>query len=193
MTKNNEYNDTAPDIKKAAMTKKQSKARAYLSTILPYVIGALIAIVLLSAVRNLTGFMFVDGDSMNPTYYDGDMLLGKNDPKASDIKRGDVVTFMYDNKLLIKRVVGVPGDVISYQNGTIYVNGEAEKNDLPESLDGGILDDGKILLPKNKYFCMGDNRNNSYDSRYFGSVDISQMREKITATVYHKNSKAIND
>lgn len=86
-------------------------------------------------------------------------------------QRGDVILFRRsdetgDEKLYTKRVVGLPGDIITIENGLTYINGELYEEtwlkETPEKL--GM---GPFKVPDGAYFCMGDNRNNSYDCRYW--------------------------
>lgn len=167
------------------------KKEGALKFLQPYIIGVVIALALVFAAKLMFGAVLVQGDSMNPTYYDGDLLRGQREVAREDIKRRDVITFKEKGQRLIKRVVGVPGDIISYKDHTIYINGEPETAEFPEIKNGGLLEKGKIRLGKNEYFCMGDNRNNSRDSRVFGPIRYSQIESKIIGTYYHKNKQGI--
>ena len=97
-------------------------------------------------------------------------------------ERGDIIVFVFPEdteKDFIKRVVGVPGDVIEVRQKTVYLNGEPLKEDYARYVEGadpeGLVrardDMPAIQVPEGKYFVMGDNRDRSYDSRFWGFVD----------------------
>jgi signal peptidase I len=90
-------------------------------------------------------------------------------------KRGDVIVFKYPNSpevAYVKRLIGMPGDKIEMTGRTMYINGQALKEDYTQFIDPGSINDhfGPVEVPKDKYFAMGDNRDNSQDSRYWGFV-----------------------
>lgn len=90
-------------------------------------------------------------------------------------KRGDVIVFKYPNNpevAYVKRLMGMPGDKLEMIGRTVYINGKALKEDYtqytrPESVYDHF---GPVYVPKGQYFAMGDNRDNSQDSRYWGTV-----------------------
>ncbi len=104
-------------------------------------------------------------------------------------KKGDIVVFRYPedpDRDFIKRIIGVEGDMIEYKNKRLFVNGQGiiepfiQHTDKSEFPGGSDLRDnfGPYLVPKDKLFVMGDNRDQSYDSRYWGYVDIDDVRGK---------------
>jgi signal peptidase I len=106
-----------------------------------------------------------------------------------DPKRGDVVVFKYpENEQLdyIKRVIGTPGDTVKVINKTVFVNNTALVEPYAIHKDSSIQDRmagprdnfGPITVPPHKLFVMGDNRDRSYDSRYWGFVDRDELRGK---------------
>ncbi len=101
-------------------------------------------------------------------------------------KRGDIVVFKYpedETKDFIKRVIGTPGDVVEISNKTVYVNGRPLKEPYAIFQDGDILSRnlqardnfGPVSVPPGKYFMMGDNRDRSDDSRFWGFVDENKI------------------
>ncbi len=90
-------------------------------------------------------------------------------------KRGDVIVFKYPNSpevAYVKRLIGMPGDRIEMVGHTIYVNGQALKETYTQYIDPGSIYAryGPYTVPTGHYFAMGDNRDNSQDSRFWGSV-----------------------
>ena len=135
--------------------------------------------------------MDVHGSSMVPTLKNGDKLL------VSDLlyepSRGDVVVFKKDeydnNKALVKRVIAVAGDVVNidFENGIVYVNGEAvEEKYIDVSTNTKIDFIGPQTVPENCLFVLGDNRNASTDSRdkRIGMVDKRLVIGKALLVVY---------
>lgn len=105
--------------------------------------------------------------SMEPTLHEGQILIiAKVNYLFGDPKRGDIVVLKdeYENKFLIKRTIGLPGEVIDIKNNKVYINGK-ELN--PDYTEAPTLDNGfeKSTVPEGSYFVMGDNRLHSRDSR----------------------------
>lgn len=124
----------------------------------------------------------VDGPSMNDTLHDGDiLLLDKYDNKY---ERFEIVVFNYNGERLIKRIIGLPGEVVSYKNNKLYINGnEIEDNyGLGYTENFELKDLNLTKIPDNEYLLMGDNRNDSLDSRYFGTIS----KDKILGSVKYR-------
>lgn len=124
----------------------------------------------------------VDGPSMNDTLHDGDiLLLDKYDNKY---ERFEIVVFNYNGERLIKRVIGLPGEVVSYKYNKLYINGnEIEDNyGLGYTENFELKDLNLTKIPDNEYLVMGDNRNDSLDSRYFGTIS----KDKILGSVKYR-------
>ncbi|WP_181349188.1 signal peptidase I [Thalassobacillus sp. CUG 92003] len=136
----------------------------------------------------------VDGESMEPTLYDGNLLMvNKLVYDWQSIDSQDIIVFhANEQEDYVKRVIGVPGDHIAYRHDQLYVNG----NRVAEPyLDRLRPDDGRLFtknftlqkvtgeseVPDNHLFVMGDNRRDSLDSRYFGFVSMDEVVGKVDA------------
>jgi len=100
-----------------------------------------------------------------------------------DIRRGEVVVFKFERepeKDYVKRIVGLPGDEVKVDNKILYVNGKAINEPYVQHIDASVIQDRDFLapvrVPPGHYFAMGDNRDNSADSREWGFVSRSQIR-----------------
>jgi signal peptidase I len=148
----------------------------------------------------------IPSGSMQPTLLIGDYLLvskfsyGIRNPFSNKVwipigapKRGDVVVFIFPQdptKDYIKRVIGLPGDRIQITNKKVYVNGKQYETPQavyddpliippPQSPTESPRDNlAPVVVPANSYFCMGDNRDHSYDSRFWGFVPMDNLRGK---------------
>ncbi len=120
----------------------------------------------------------VDGSSMYPTLHDTDYLLVTHG--EANLKRGDiVVTNVLEGQQpieLVKRVIGMPGDVIEIRDDVAYVNGQREPNRgqviVPELSESRL----PITVPSGSMYVMGDNRSVSEDSRHLGPVPVSGLK-----------------
>lgn len=110
----------------------------------------------------------VVGTSMQPTLRDNDRGISLAIKKYFKINRFDICVLQTDtaDKMIVKRVIGLPGEIIEYKDNKLYINGEY----LEETFLGDVTtDDFTYHLADDEYYCLGDNRNVSKDSRYYGA------------------------
>lgn len=148
-----------------------------------FMIIATILILFSICTRPFFRIVRVTGESMYPTYQNGELQMAVR-PKINELKTGMVVVFdgpdaETKGRELVKRVEGLPGDVLVVKKGILYRNGKEVKEGLDKIEDAGILAE-EYTVPEDTVFCMGDNRNNSYDSRKFGAVEESKIRYQLT-------------
>ena len=135
----------------------------------------------------------VVGSSMIPNLHDGDVLiLSKANYRIFDVKRGDIISLDYeDTKYLIKRVIGLPGDDIDIIDNQLYINGEVYKEDyLDDNLnydDFSLQDLGYATIPEDYYLVLGDNREDSLDSREIGLISKDSINGKIVLRIWPIN------
>lgn len=165
--------------------------KGYLRKIIPVI---LLAVALAFIFRTyLFASYVVDGESMEPTLYDGNLLMvNKIVYDLTDVDRFDVIVFHATKKDdYVKRVIGLPGDKIVYKDDKLYINGKfmeegfldplKKVSDIKPYTNDFTLKEitGRDAVPEGKLFVMGDNRRRSLDSRKFGFVSISQLVGKV--------------
>ena len=127
----------------------------------------------------------VTGTSMSPTLQEGQVLMAS---KGHDFKTGDVIAFYYNNKILVKRVIAMPGDWVNISDdGTVYVNDIAiDEPYLKEKALGDCNIELPYQVPESKIFVMGDNRSVSLDSRNtaIGCVSEEQVVGRIAFAIW---------
>ena len=144
-----------------------------------YVLTIVAAVAVLIATLVLP-VLQIEGTSMSPTLANGDIVLLT---KTTSFDRGELCGFSWNNKLLIKRVIGLPGDWIEIDtDGTVYLNGEQLDEPYAEQLAVGECDlEFPFQVPQEQYFVLGDMRESSIDSRntLIGCVEKDQIVGKV--------------
>lgn len=157
--------------------------KEFIKDSLKYIIAIILILFVITYVFTATQ---VVGTSMTPTLKDGDILLvNKFKYRFMKIEREDIISLKYaDTKYLIKRVIGLPGENITITNNKLYINGNLYKEDyLPNDLkydDFKLSDLGVTKIPEDMYLVLGDNRENSLDSRKIGLIKKSDINGKIS-------------
>lgn len=196
----NTYDDDDYDDEPVDSSKDYQSSKGFFSFLFSEVLS-LVKIVVIAVVFALvfTNFIIINAEvpsgSMRDTIWEGDRLFGfRLAYKFSEPKRGDIIIFKFpddETQNYVKRVIGLPNDIVQIKNGRVYINGE--ELDEPYIKDY-ILDDGETytyIVPEDSYFMLGDNRNNSKDSRYW--VNTFVKKEKIVAKVvvrYYSGEKS---
>ena len=159
--------------------RKKKISSALLREIFSWIFGIVVAIFIAEVLTWFYGMTtFVVGASMEPVLYNGQkILIDRFDFVLSSPKAGDVVAFLPNGNenahYYVKRVVAGPGDEVLIEKGILYVNGEKSDWVDEKILDAGIAEN-PLTMNKGEYFCIGDNINNSEDSR---SANIGPVKE----------------
>ncbi len=182
---------------RANETGKKGKEARKKSILREYLESAAIAILLALFIRAFVVQAFkIPSGSMEPTLLIGDHILvnkfiygikapfiNKTIIPISNPKRGDIIVFIYPldrKKDFIKRLIGLPGDEIRIVNNRIYINGKPYDDPHGVYEDNGRENQnlGPFIVPEDSLFVMGDNRDHSYDSRYWGFVPEESVKGK---------------
>lgn len=125
------------------------------------ILAMLIPTILLQGIWML---MYVPSESMSPTLEAGDVLIGSR--VFSGLDRGDIVVFQSEDGLLIKRIIGMPGEEVTIeQSGEVYINGKHLPEPYVANQRAGQAQTFEV--PEGEYLLLGDNRMHSYDARYW--------------------------
>ena len=172
------------------------RGRAVLRLFRELILSVIMAIALFVLIDTVTVRSHVEGPSMEPTLHRGQMLLisrlgisgltrqafasveavANVQPDPAIPTRGTIVTFLhpYDsNEMLVKRVIGLPGEEIAIKRGVVYINGQQLAE--PYVVYHDAVSMSTIQIPEDSIFVMGDNRPESGDSRSFGPVPMDRM------------------
>ena len=184
----NEYSKeilpSAADLEKEINRRTSSRdyVKILISTVSSLIVVAAIAVLIATFVLPV---LRVTGNSMTPTLENGTVVVCK---KTTKLKRGDVIAFYYNNKLLLKRIIGIPGDVIDIKaDGTVILNGMELEEDYIDSKSYGENNmTYPYQVPADRYFVMGDHRATSVDSRSstIGCVSEEVILGKVRVAVW---------
>jgi len=157
----------------------KSKRRAVFEFVWEMVKVALISLAIILPVRYfLIQPFYVKGASMEPNFFDHEyLIIDEISYRFNEPSRGDIAVFKYPNdprQYFIKRIVGLPGEKVEIKEGKIFINNsELKESYLPANLQTNlslIRSYGTVTLANDEYFLLGDNRDQSLDSRAFGPV-----------------------
>lgn len=198
MEDNQTNNNTYTGPKHAQTEPKESAGSFFKSLIIDIVIAVALAAIVLFFIRPT----IVKQSSMEDTLHENDyMIMYRQAYRSHTPERGDIIIFqseLYDedsgdDKLLIKRVIGLPGEEISIVDNQLYINGEAYIEDyLKDGYTPAFeipLEGQTYTVPDDHYFVMGDNRVGSIDSRYHevGCVKSEQIEGKVVLRLFPFN------
>ncbi len=185
-----DLDEPTPDVPAA------KKVRSTKKSVIEWVLVLIVAVLVSFTIRTYVVQTFlIPSPSMKPTLYEGNrILVDKLSVDFGTINIGDIVVFKAPPDVakicndpvtdLVKRVIGVPGDVLYTQGNAIYVNGKKldQKWSVFPTMGPTVIK--KMTVPKGQYFMMGDNHANSCDSRAWGTVPRSDMIGKVFLKIW---------
>lgn len=161
---------------------------------------ALIAALIIIPIRTFVAQPFVvSGNSMFPTFHNGEYLIVDETTKyIGEYHRGDVVILRYPNdpsKYFIKRVIGLPGETVTVENGSVSITSPTQKTPITLTepyVKNPKFDNSSRTLTNDEYFVMGDNRAQSSDSRVWGPVPKKLMDGKALVRLFPLTKVALH-
>ena len=170
------------EIERKRYRRQKAYNKALRGTVYVLTIVAAVAVLIATLILPV---LQIEGTSMEPTLSNGDIVLLT---KTTRFSRGDLCGFTWNNKLLIKRVIGLPGDWIEIDtDGTIYLNGDKLDEPYVQQIALGECDlEFPFQVPQEQYFVVGDMRENSIDSRnsLIGCIPKDQIVGKVFFRVW---------
>lgn len=150
-------------------------------------IAIIIGVALFVVVRPTIKHTLVQGQSMEPTFFEGErVLVNALAYRVGQPGRGDVIVFHWkyrpDDEPFIKRVIGLPGEEVEVRSGTIYVNGQPIEE--PWTTRPANYTAPKVKLGPDEYYVLGDNRGNSSDSHVWGAEPADLIMGKVWLTIW---------
>lgn len=130
----------------------------------------------------------VNGSSMYPTLQDKEFMILNKIGLQKGINRFDIVVVESNGKYIIKRVIGLPGESVMYNDNKLYINGKVVEDNYSKSETENFEN---VILKDNEYFVMGDNREVSKDSRVIGPVNIKNIKGKTNLVIFPFNKIGI--
>ncbi|MEQ2370550.1 signal peptidase I [Blautia sp. CLA-JM-H16] len=179
-------------VSKARERLRDDRTRGIVKWIFEIIVTVVFAVlVAISAFQTVT----LQESAMEPTYSVGEkFFVNRAVYKIKSPKRGDVIVFRTsvsdDAALHIRRVIGLPGETVLIKDGQVYINGKVyEENGAYPDITNAGLADSSITLESGEYFVLGDNRNNSEDSRFsdIGNINKKYIVGKLWFTVSPKS------
>lgn len=151
-------------------------------------------VLIIGAMQFLLPRSIVKGQSMEPNLEDGQRLAASPIPYIfGEPQRGDIV-MLYpveeEGPNLVKRIIGLPNELIEFQDGYLFIDGQLIEEDYLENVCTSCRD-GEWLLGNNEYFIVGDNRAASYDSRNYGAVQSESIMAKVLFRWYPLNELSL--
>lgn len=160
----------------AEETKPVEEKTNWMRFLLDVVETVVLAVVLFIGINAVSARVRVDGQSMRPTLEDGEFLLvNKTVYFFGDVSRGDIVVFHFPlnpEEELIKRVIGLPGDSVAVRDSQLFVNGQMLNEPY---IAQAPLYSGEWVVTEGHLFVLGDNRNNSNDSKDWGLLPMENV------------------
>ena len=148
----------------------------------------IVFLIILTAIIITRIFFFspirVNGTSMHPTLQDQEFMILNKISLKQGINRFDIVVVQENNKYIIKRVIGLPGESVMYKDSKLYINGKVIEDNYSKTTTN---DFDNVVLGENEYFVMGDNRAVSSDSRIIGPVNIKNIKGKTNLIIFPFN------